>query len=207
MMNRPHQFPGFLIAIEGIDGAGKTTQAKQLQHGLQSPNLSVALTQEPTSGKWGQVLKDSARTGRLALAEEIETFIKDRQEHVENFINPALAQGQVVIVDRYYFSSMAYQGAGGVDPYEIMWRNEIFAPEPDLLVLLDISPQTGLERIKARGDQANLFEKNATLKKARQIFLSIQKPYLVKVAGRREPVAITDLLIRKFLTSYGNRTN
>src|SRR5271168_4347864 len=105
-----HHFPGFLIAIEGIDGTGKTTQAHHVQELLQSRKLVVIRTKEPTTGHWGQVLRDSALTGRLSLEEEVETFIKDRKEHVETKINPALKDGHIVIADRYYFSSMAYQG-------------------------------------------------------------------------------------------------
>ena len=68
--------PGFLIAIEGIDGAGKTTQAHFVQERLAARKLAVIRTKEPTTGQWGQVLRDSALTGRLSLEEEIETFIK-----------------------------------------------------------------------------------------------------------------------------------
>jgi dTMP kinase len=170
-----HHFPGYLIAIEGIDGAGKTTQAHHLQAAIARRNLTVVRTKEPTTGHYGQVLRDSALTGRLSLEEEVETFINDRREHVENTINPHLREGHIVIVDRYYFSNMAYQGARGMDPHAIMTRNEEFAPEPDLLVLLDLDPKIGLQRIRLRGDRANHFETTDTLEKARDIFRSIRK--------------------------------
>ena len=93
-----HHFPGFLIAIEGIDGAGKTTQAHHVQDALQARKLAVIRTKEPTTGHWGQVLRDSALTGRLSIEEEVEAFIKDRKEHVEQTINPALREGKIVIV-------------------------------------------------------------------------------------------------------------
>ena len=67
--------PGFLIAIEGIDGAGKTTQAHFVQERLQSRQLPVIRTKEPTMGHWGQTLRDSALTGRLSLDEEVEAFL------------------------------------------------------------------------------------------------------------------------------------
>jgi dTMP kinase len=205
-MTRQHHFPGFLIAIEGIDGSGKTTQAHFVQEVLQFRKLVVIRTKEPTTGHWGQVLRDSALTGRLSVEEEIETFIKDRREHVETKINPALQDGHIVIVDRYYLSSMAYQGArGGLDPEEIMQRNEAFAPEPDLLVLLDLEPKIGLERIRTRGDRANHFEKTGTLRKARQIFLSIKKPYLYRIDALQEPLVIRDLIVRQFSALYAER--
>ncbi|HEY5297325.1 MAG TPA: dTMP kinase [Verrucomicrobiae bacterium] len=204
-MHRKHHFPGFLIAMEGIDGSGKTTQAHHVQAALQARKLAVMRTKEPTTGQWGQILRDSAVTGRLSLEEEVETFVKDRKEHVEDKINPELAAGHIVIVDRYYFSSMAYQGARGMSPEEIMHLNEQFAPEPDLLVVLDIDPKTGLKRIKTRGDRANHFEKTDTLKKAREIFLSIQKPYLFKIDACQEAAIITNLIVRQFSAIYAER--
>jgi dTMP kinase len=204
-VNRIHHFPGFLIAIEGIDGAGKTTQAHHVQAALQARKLVCIRTKEPTTGQWGQMLRDSSLTGRLSLEEEIDAFLKDRKEHVENKINPALQQGHIVIADRYYFSSMAYQGARGADPEEIMNRNEQFAPEPDLLVLLDIDPRTGLQRIKMRGDRANHFEKTGSLKKAREIFLGIKKPYLYLLSAVQEPDVLCSLIVRQFSALYAER--
>ncbi len=202
---RHHHFPGFLIAIEGIDGAGKTTQAHFVQDKLLSRKIAVIRTKEPTTGHWGQVLRDSALTGRLSLDEEIDTFIKDRQEHVQAVIVPALNAGQIVIVDRYYFSNMAYQGARGTDHEELMHRNEAFAPEPDLLVILDIEPKTGLQRIRTRGDRANHFEKTGTLRRASEIFNGIKKPYLYRVDATQEPEVICSLIVRQFSAIYAER--
>ena len=201
-MKFPPYFPGFLVVIEGIDGAGKTTQADRLQERLQARNFRVLRTKEPTTGKWGQLLRDSAVTGRLSIEEEVETFIKDRREHVETKIMPALRQGMIVIIDRYYFSTAAYQGARGLDPQELIRRNEEFAPEPDLLVLLDADVTDGLDRVRTRGDRANLFEQTDTLRRAREIFLSISKPYLVKVDARRDPAAISADILREFSIRY-----
>lgn len=195
---KPTYYPGFLLVIEGIDGAGKTTQAHFVQAALQARGLAVVRTKEPTSGKWGQVLRDSALTGRLSIEEEVEAFIKDRREHVDDFIMPALRAGQVVIVDRYYFSTAAYQGARGLDPVQLMERNEQFAPEPDLLVLLDVDPSLGLQRIRTRGDRANHFEQTQTLQRAREIFLSIQRPYLYKLDATAPAEELRDKIVRQF---------
>jgi dTMP kinase len=203
-MSRASHFPGFLIAIEGIDGAGKTTQAHFVQDALMTRGLKVMRTKEPTQGQWGQVLRDSALTGRLSIDEEVETFIKDRQEHVETLIIPELRQGTIVIVDRYYFSSMAYQGARGIDPEWIRRRNEQFAPEPDLLVLLDLDVDKGLERIHTRGDRANLFEQTDALKKAREIFLGIDKPYLCKLDAAQDPKDICREIVKQFSRRYAS---
>jgi dTMP kinase len=144
------------------------------------------------------MLRDSALTGRLSLEEELEAFINDRKEHVDKVIIPELEAGKVVIVDRYYFSSMAYQGARGIDPDEIRRRNEVFAPEPDLLVILDLEPKSGLERIRTRGDRATHFEKTRTLARAREIFRAIQKPYLYSVDAAQPVETICDSVLARF---------
>jgi dTMP kinase len=204
-MNRQPDNPGFLIAIEGIDGAGKTTQAAQIQERLQQRKLCVIKTKEPTTGKWGQMLRDSAVTGRLSLEEELDAFVKDRREHVDALLNPKLRQGHIVIVDRYYFSNMAYQGARGMDPEEIRKRNEEFAPEPDLLVILDLEPKLGLDRVRKRGDKANLFEQTDALTKARAIFNSIKKPYSYRLDATQEPEKLTNLIVYQFSAMYAER--
>lgn len=165
---------GLFIVIEGIDGTGKSTQSKRLAEWFRSRGREVVLSREPTDGPWGKKLRESATTGRLSAEEELECFLNDRREHVEMSIKPALAEGKVVILDRYYFSTMAYQGARGFDPVEIRRRNEAFAPQPDLLLILDLSVESAHGRIGARGDTANEFEQRDTLSRCREIFLSLR---------------------------------
>lgn len=165
---------GIFIVIEGIDGTGKSTQSKRLAEWFRSRGREVVLSREPTDGPWGKKLRESATTGRLSPVEELECFLNDRREHVEMSIKPALAEGKVVILDRYYFSTMAYQGARGFDPAEIRRRNEAFAPQPDLLLILDLSVESAHGRIGARGDTANEFEQRDTLTRCREIFLSLR---------------------------------
>ena len=165
---------GIFIVIEGIDGTGKSTQSKRLAEWFRSRGREVVLSREPTDGPWGKKLRESATTGRLSAEEELECFLNDRREHVEMSIKHALAEGKVVILDRYYFSTMAYQGARGFDPAEIRRRNEAFAPQPDLLLILDLSVESAHGRIGARGDTANEFEQRDTLSRCREIFLSLR---------------------------------
>ena len=165
---------GLFIVIEGIDGTGKSTQSKRLAEWFRSRGREVVLSREPTDGPWGKKLRESATTGRLSAEEELECFLNDRREHVEMSIKPALAEGKVVILDRYYFSTIAYQGARGFDPSEIRRRNEAFAPQPDLLLILDLSVESAHGRIGARGDTANEFEQRDTLSRCREIFLSLR---------------------------------
>lgn len=206
-MSTQRPYPGFLIALEGIDGVGKSTLAGLVEEQLRERKMEVVRTKEPTSGRWGQILRDSATSGRLSPEEEVETFIKDRMEHVETLILPALRAGKVVIVDRYYFSMAAYQGARGFDPDELLRRNEAFAPEPDLLVLLDLEPSAGLARVQGRGDKANLFEKDSALQRAREIFLGIKKPYLFKLDARQEPVVLRDAILGRFFQIAGDASS
>lgn len=174
-MNRP--IPnGLLVAIEGIDGAGKTSVAAHLAQWCGEKGLGCVISKEPTSNKWGEELRATAKAGRLTLERELELFELDRRDHVARTIAPALAEGNIVILDRYYWSSAAYQGARGADFLEIMARNEAFAPKPDLVILLNIDVDAGLGRIRSRGDQPNHFETKAALMRAKHIFLQLAEP-------------------------------
>ena len=172
---------GLFIVIEGIDGTGKSTQAKRLAEWFRARGREVVLSREPTDGPWGKKLRESATTGRLSPEDELECFLNDRREHVEMTIKPALADGKVVILDRYYFSTMAYQGARGFDPAEIRRRNEAFAPQPDLLLILELSIESAHGRIGSRGDTANEFEQRDTLTRCREIFLSLRNEPFARV--------------------------
>ena len=203
-MTRQHNLPGLLIAIEGIDGAGKTTQAQLLEGLLQSRGYDVVRTKEPTNGKWGAMLRETAKSGRLPPEDELNAFVNDRKEHVETIILPNLQIGKIVIVDRYYFSTAAYQGARGMDVEKIIQINEQFAPEPDILILIDVEPELGIKRVKGRG-KTNAFEKNGTLAKARAIFNQIEKPYLFKVDGNRGIEEIRDEVFRSVAIIMTNK--
>jgi len=179
---------GLFIAIEGIDGTGKSTQAQMLADWFASQGREVVLSREPTAGPWGKKVRESAATGRLEPEEELQYFLNDRRQHVEELIAPSLAAGKVVILDRYYFSTMAYQGARGFDPAEIRRRNEAFAPVPDLLLIMDLDVDQALVRIGVRGDTANEFEKRGNLERCREIFLSLAgEPFARVIATGGSP--------------------
>jgi dTMP kinase len=164
---------GLFIVLEGIDGTGKSTQTRLLADWFRQRGREVVASREPTDGPWGAKLRATAATGRLPAEDELQLLLRDRREHVEQLIAPALAAGKVVILDRYYFSTMAYQGSRGLDPAEIRRVNEAFAPRPDLLFILDLDVESALSRIGGRGDTANEFEKSESLAKCRDIFLSL----------------------------------
>src|SRR5207302_10040024 len=125
-MSRPNA-PGWLVVVEGIDGAGKSTVVRRLAEHCAARGLACVTSGEPTRGPWGMRLRQSMSEGRLSLEEELELFLKDRAEHVAKVICPSLAAGKVVVLDRYYLSTAAYQGARGADPGKILETNERFA--------------------------------------------------------------------------------
>ena len=183
-MSRPNA-PGWLVVVEGIDGAGKSTVLRRLAAHCEARRLPSVSSGEPTRGEWGMKLRRSMAEGRLSLDEELALFLKDRAEHVEKLIRPSLATGKVVLLDRYYLSTAAYQGARGADPEAILLENERFAPQPDLVLLLDFDPAGGLARIRARGDAPNTFEELEQLRAVRQIFLGLRRPFIRQVDAAR----------------------
>ncbi|MGI6655665.1 MAG: dTMP kinase [Desulfobulbus sp.] len=177
---------GYLIAFEGIDGTGKSTQLPLLAEFLRSRGRAVVATREPTDGPYGQKIRALYRDRSRATPEqELDLFIRDRQQHVDQCIRPALEAGHIVLTDRYYFSTAAYQGAAGCDPADIFARNA-FAPEPDLVLLLVQTPQQSLERIQiGRREPPNEFEKLDQLTRVAQLFASFSHPCIVRIDADR----------------------
>lgn len=164
---------GIFIAIEGIDGAGKTTQVQRLTEALKAIGEPVVSSKEPTDGPWGRKIRQSASNGRLSLQDELHALTEDRREHVEKVIRPALDRGDIVILDRYFYSTIAYQGASGADIDQIV-RDMAFAPVPDITFVFDIHPAVALERISgSRGDTPNEFERDKYLGDVRAIFQTL----------------------------------
>lgn len=135
------------IAIEGPDGAGKSTLARGLAEALRAAGRSVEPTAEPTHGVVGQMLRTSMDT----LAPEVLPFLfaADRAEHVAGVINVALAQGRDVICDRYVLSSLAYQGLSG--DARLVWQLNQHFPMPDVTLILYVRPELALARLRNRG--------------------------------------------------------
>ena len=143
---------GLLIALEGGEGAGKTSQARSLAIWLRDQGYDVVTTQEPGGTKVGMrmraMLLDTAHAGLDPRAEAL-MYAADRAEHVTTVIKPALARGTIVVTDRYVDSSLAYQGAGRCLPLGDVTRINRWATgglTPDLTILLDLPPAAGLNR-------------------------------------------------------------
>lgn len=183
---------GQLIAIEGIDGAGKSTQVELLVEALRAAGREVVATKEPTSGPHGQKIRALSTAGEsVSPAEQLEYFLADRAEHVAELIAPALARGAVVVTDRYYLSNVAYQGAGGLDAEEILVANEKRFPVPDAVILIDVSPAEGLRRVRARGGELNqAFEREDFLTRVAEVFARVDRPYLHRVDGEGSREAV-----------------
>ncbi len=178
---------GVLIAFEGIDGTGKSTQLKMLGDFLIQLGATIVKTWEPTDGSYGRQIRQLYvdRT-KATPAEELELFIKDRQQHVTEVINPALKEGKIILTDRYYFSTAAYQGAAGCDP-EMVFRKNNFAPAPDMVILLTMDPHVSVDRIcNLRGDILNDFEQEEQLQKVAALFASFTNPCIKRIEADAE---------------------
>ena len=161
---------GKFIVFEGADGSGKSTQLKQLGKFLKERGIPVCTTREPTDSPFGAVLR-SCLTGRIETNEHTVAalFAADRLDHIFNSVNGILAklgQGITVLCDRFYLSSLAYNG-GMVSPEWVQMLNEpaMEAVRPDLTIFLDLSTEESFRRVARRGET----ERYETLERQRLI--------------------------------------
>lgn len=191
---------GTFICIEGLDGSGKTTQAKLLTKKLRKSHNAV-YTAEPSQGKIGIFIRNSYLYGEKRLSSVIEAllFAADRIEHVETEVLPALHQGKLLISDRYLYSSLAYQGAAGLSLEWIEKINE-HALRPDLAVFIDVDLKTVMNRLKSK---KSVMENMETLQKVRDVYLKfVAKGELVRLDGNRAKDEVSEVLsamVLKFL--------
>ncbi|MBT8355340.1 MAG: dTMP kinase [Desulfofustis sp.] len=175
---------GTFIVFEGIDGTGKSTQIIRLANAFKKMGHDVVVTSEPTEGVFGKKIRALYQNrSMVSTSEELDLFIKDRREHIDTLINPSLRAGKIVLSDRYFLSTAAYQGAAGCSPEAIIACHR-FAPDPDLAIIIEVPPQLCIRRItEKRGDQLNDFEQLESLKKVDSIFKQMDLPYLERVDG------------------------
>jgi len=192
---------GLLIVFEGIDGTGKSTQLRLLAEELRKRGFPVLTTREPTNGPFGQkIRKLYLSRDTCTPAEELDLFLEDRRQHVREVLNPALAEGQVILCDRYFLSTAAYQGANGFDVVEIIEKNR-FAPQPDLALLFQAPPDVGISRItRDRGDILNDFEKAENLARVSEIFNTLDHPSIRKINATRSISAIQNEILSMVLS-------
>lgn len=183
---------GILIAFEGIDGTGKSTQIGLLADYLAAKGHRVVMTREPTDGPYGRKIRSLFASRRqLTPDEELALFMEDRRQHVRELLIPALNEGKVILTDRYYLSTAAYQGAAGHDPGGIIAANEEFAPLPDLVILLELTPAESVHRIKnLRGESLNDFEREDELARVAALFAGFEMPCITRVDAAAPPAEV-----------------
>lgn len=176
---------GLFVAVEGIDGSGKSTVIAELKR-----IMPIYATKEPSDGPIGRMIKEWALRGGTANPYvDALLFAADRIDHFEREIAPALRRGLVVVTERYVESSIAYQGAAGVEAEFIEFINSR-VPRPDLTVILDVEPEVAVRRIGTRGGPAEKYERTDFLRKVRSIYLkrAAERGYTVLNAEERPDV-------------------
>ena len=188
---------GAFICIEGLDGCGKTTQAKLLAKKLRKSHNAV-YTAEPSRGKIGAFIRKSCLYGEKRLSSGVEAllFAADRLEHVEHEVLPALRQGRLVVSDRYVYSSLAYQGAAGLSLGWIEKINE-HALRADLAVFIDVDPKIVMQRLKPT---RSVMENLETQQKVREVYLKyVAKGELTRIDGNKPKEEVADALFATVL--------
>lgn len=152
---------GLFVSFEGIDGSGKSTQARMLADSLRAEGRDVLLTREPGGSPGAEEIRALVLQGdpdRWSAETELLLFTAARRDHLERTIRPALAEGRVVICDRFADSSRMYQGRDGRRAQVDALHDLMIGVEPDLTILIDMDPEAGLSRAKARATAEERFE-------------------------------------------------
>ena len=173
---------GTFICIEGLDGSGKTTHAHRLVQNLQKQGFDAIYTTEPSRGALGTFIRSYVLEGEKRVPRVVEAvlFAVDRVEHLETMVKPALNEGKIVISDRCVYSSLAYQGATGLD---LEWIEKInsFALPPDLAIYIDVSPEVVVKRIRRK---KSVMERLETQRKVQEVYIKfVDKGKLVPIDG------------------------
>ncbi|MDH5753838.1 MAG: dTMP kinase [Candidatus Bathyarchaeota archaeon] len=186
------------MCVEGLDGCGKTTQTKLLVRRLRKKGYDAVYTAEPSCGEIGKFIKKYCLHGKKRVSSIVEAllFAADRYEHVENEIIPALDEGRLVVSDRYVYSSLAYQGAAGLDLKWIEKINE-HAMRPDLAIFVDVEPEVVIHRLKPK---KSVMENLETQLKVREVYMKfVEKGELVKTDGNKSKKEVADDILKVVL--------
>jgi dTMP kinase len=190
---------GQFLVFEGIDGSGKTTLSRMTHVHLKDRGLPVIWLREPSDSPWGKKIRKLADTrSGIPIEEELSYFLRDRRWNVSHHILPALKRGDHIVLDRYFYSTACYQGARGFDLEAILAENREFAPEPDLVFIIDVDVETGMERIsRNRTSTAKLFETREFLIRVRANYRSLKGKNIVHIDGSRDlETVFSDILSR-----------
>lgn len=196
---------GLFICVEGLDGCGKTTQTKLLVRKLRKMGWDAVYTAEPSRGKIGKFIQKYCLHGEKRTFPIVEAllFAADRFEHVEREVIPALNEGKIVVSDRYVYSSLAYQGATGLDLKWIEMINE-HAIRPDLAIFVDVEPEAVIKRLKPK---KSVMENLETQRKVREVYVKfVEKGELVRIDGNKSTKEVADDILKvvlRFLEKRG----
>ena len=164
-------YPGQFIVIEGLDGSGKNAQIDLSIGYLEQNSKSVVVTKEPTTdSESGRKIKQALRNEIVVEPLELQKlYVQDRKEHIDNKVMPSLKEGKFVISSRYAFSTFAYGYSDGLDVSQLVDMNKNFLL-PDLTIVVDVNPESCIQRIENRGEPKELFEKLEKLTKVNEIY-------------------------------------
>jgi dTMP kinase len=196
---------GVFICVEGLDGCGKTTQTKLLVRKLGKMGWGAVYTAEPSRWKIGKFIQKYCLHGEKRTSPIVEAllFAADRFEHVEIEVIPALNEGKIVVSDRYVYSSLAYQGATGLDLKWIEMINE-HAIRPDLAIFVDVEPEAVIRRLKPK---KSVMENLETQRKVREVYVKfVEKGELVRIDGNKSKKEVADDILKvvlRFLEKRG----
>ena len=203
--------PGLFLSFEGIDGSGKSTQARMLADRLRAEGHDVVLTREPGGSPGAEEIRALVLQGdpdRWSAETEILLFTAARRDHLESTILPALDAGKVVICDRFADSTRVYQGVSRGDLRDVVdtLHSTMISREPDVTVLIDMDPKTGLSRAKGRAGVEERFEDFGLplQEKMRAGFLALAQEFpnrFVTLPGDGDIDAVADL-VRQSLDAH-----
>lgn len=184
LVNKPVSLTGLLVVFEGIDGSGKSSVAKKVTDYLCQKDIQAVYLFEPTKENYGAIIRNKMvyDLDSFSVGEQASLFILDRVANRKNNIEPALKQHKVVILDRYFYSSIAYQAATGeVSPQLIYDFNKPVILNPDIVIMFDVDVDIALSRINNNRESSTDYEKKDFLEKAQNIYRSMNAPNIYTV--------------------------
>ncbi|HQE93881.1 MAG TPA: dTMP kinase [Anaerolineae bacterium] len=203
---------GLLITLEGPDGSGKTTQARWLAEWLTAQGYPLLATREPGGTRIGEAIRDvlhDCAHVEMAPQAEILLYSASRAQHVAEVIRPALSAGKIVLCDRYFDSTYAYQGYGRGLPLATLRLITEFAVQgliPDLTLYLDVSPEVGLQRRAHSGEALNRLDREALAfherVRAGYLELAVAEPSRWRIIDAERPPEEVQQTLRAFLTPH-----
>ncbi len=204
--------PGRFITFEGIDGSGKSTQTKLLAARLQDEGFDITLTREPGGSEGAEEIRDlvlQGATDRWSAETEILLFTAARRDHIERTILPALAQGKIVICDRFADSTRMYQGIsrGNLRALVDQLHDLMIPYDPDITILVDMDPEIGLKRAKARATLEERFEDFGLdlQKRMRSGFLELAREFDTRIAvvdGNRDILELAETIYQRVKLAF-----